>query len=219
MATLLSDAFTGSNGTSLSGRAMSGTPGKSWSVLAGTWTLNGSNQAVYGGSGAPYMVIVSDANAADVVITCDLAVPSATNYLIAIAFRAVDKDNTWFAIIERAGGGTADLKVFDRSSGTDNAGNVSSFSGSVSGTTQTLTITLSGNTINVSCTDPGHADNAVATTTSATRNSATKHGLFAYTDGTYVAGAYDNFLVTGTALGGGGSALAAAAQFYYQAGA
>ena len=199
MATLLSDAFTGTDGTSLSGRAMSGTPGKSWTA-AGTWTIS-SNTAVYGGSGSPYMSLVSNANAADVVLTCDMIIPSAANYLVGVAFRFVDGDNTWFVMIERDSGGTPFLKVFDRTSGTDTPNaNSQNFSGPVSGTTQTLTITTSGNSIDVTCTDVGHPDLTLTTITSSTRNGATKHGLFSYTDGTYAAGAHDNFLVTGTAL-------------------
>ncbi len=39
--------------------------------------------------------------------------------------------------------------------------------------------------------------------TSGTRASSRKHGIQGYANGSYTAGSIDNFLVTGTALGGG----------------
>ncbi len=203
MATLLSDAFTGTDSTALSGRAMSGTPAKSWSAFNGTYTIS-SNKATYASSSGLYSILYADANASDVVITADIGFPSASDYIVGLCFRVVDANNLWFVIGERDGGGSPFLKVFSRDAGTDTPqANSQVFTGTVTGTTQTMTVTLSGNNIDVTCTDPGHADIVLTTITSSVRATARKHGLHGYANGSYVAGSMDTFLVTGTALGGG----------------
>ncbi len=208
MATLLSDAFTGSNGTGLSGHAMSVTTSKSWSEFNGTFSIQ-SNAATYASSSGLYSMLYADADASDVVITANLSFPSASDYIIGVCFRVVDADNIWFVVASRSSGGAVQFAIFDRTSGsetlqgTDGAG-WEHYGGVVSGTTQTFTVTLVGNSITCSTTDQGgHADITLPTVTSSVRASARKHGIQGYANGSYTAGSIDNFLVTGTALGGG----------------
>ncbi len=202
MATLLSDAFTGSNGTALVSRAMSGTPAKSWSEFNGTFTIQ-SNAATYASSSGLYSILYADADASDVVITADLSFPSASDYIIGLCFRVVDANNLWFVVASRSGGGAITATIFDRTSGTETPGSQVTYLGVVSGTTQTFTVTLSGNTIDCTTTDQAHSDLVLATMTSSTRATSRKHGIQGYANGSYTAGSIDNFLVTGTALGGG----------------
>lgn len=199
-ATLLQDTFTGTNGTNLTAHSMN--VGSGWTAQDGTCTIQ-SNAATCTG-GTPYASYVADATTGDGILTVDLVIPSASDIFQAAMFRAVDKDNLWFAGVNRSGSGVSTLVLYNRTSGTDNpVGTFLDFSGTVTGTTQTLTITLSGTSIDVKCTDPGHGDNTLATATSSVRQTATKHGMISYDTAPYTAGSFDNFLFTGTGGGGG----------------
>lgn len=164
--TLISDAFTDTDGTNLSAHSISptNTPATSWSILSGAFDIN-SNRARQTGTGT--IVAVVDAGQADVTISCVLRMLS-TSDSPAIAFRCSDASNFWIATL--VGGATFDLYEYNAATLTQRA--TTPFVHTIN-TNYTLQVVLSGTSITATV-DGGNQ----ITYGSATFNqTATKHGL------------------------------------------
>ena len=195
MAILLSDTFTDTDSTALDDHTMD--VGSGW-VHFGDALTNlpdadnmyiQSAKALTNGSNI-YKVYGADAGQADVVFTVDVTLPNTTNYLAWVSFRVTDRLNWFAAAIERDGGGTPYLQIYEYATGLSARGTPDNMPGATNSTV-TLTVTCNGTSLDV------QASTGESTSYSSSNNlSATYFGLITYVDGTYtVSGQYDNFLV------------------------
>lgn len=196
MATLLQDTFTGTNGTNLTAHTMNVGPG--WTVPSGGYNIQ-SNAALSNGA-AGKQIAFSDASNADTVITLDVAIPAVTAYVAGALVRYADTSNYWACLVEDDTNSNDTqhyiyIYKFQAGSGTVQGG-TSSFISGLRGTTQTLTITLSGNSFTF---DISGSPTSTRTTSNSFGNANTNFGLWNDSTGGYANVSFDNFLVTGGA--------------------
>jgi len=192
VSTLLQDSFTGANGTDLTAHTMNVGPG--WTNLNTPVKIQGNRARPDAASGnGPYS---SDAGNADVTVTLDVVVPASGNMVSGALLRASASTDFWAGYIQSDdNGATARLVISDNQSGVFTPRASQAFAAPPAGTTVTLTVVASGNSITLSA-NTGESCNF----TSSFNNSVTKHGLFSYTDGSYVQVDVDNFLTTDSAI-------------------
>jgi hypothetical protein len=198
LAVIDSDTFTDTNGTDLDAHDTDvGT--QPW-VQLGTCVMGISgNKAVWeltsGWCGATV-----DSSDADVAVEVDIAIPNASDYAYGLFVRFVDGNNYWRVFFYRNSGGTPALNIDENNASTETNRDTDNL-GAVSGTTKNLKVTLSGNTINA------YVDDVLTSTyTSASHNTATKHGLMIYS-GFDTSGTFDNYSVDSDPSGGGAASF------------
>jgi hypothetical protein len=191
MSTLLQCNFTGANGTDLTAYTPDvGAPG---TAVGGTWTIQSNKAAPPNGSAGA--IILWETGASDCVLSCDIAIPSASIYSYVMHFRSVDLNNRWLITLQRDGGGTPHMDITEVTGGVGNVRATTDVTG-LTGTTVTLTLTLNGTSI-----VPALNTGETTSYSSSVRQTVTTHGLGVYTQGGYDPnGTFDNLLVTGLLL-------------------
>lgn len=192
---LLQDNFTAADTTTLDSRAPSPVNkiGGAWSVLVGTWTIS-SNKAICStiSSGA-FNYVVYDTTRPDFSLSVDVTVPASGSFAPGFVLRYVDNTHHYFAIYIKDGG-TSQLQIRQRNGGAVTtvatlnvaavtAGSTIALMASAQG--DTISITLGGDTLSFS---------------SALMDTATKHGLAEYRDGSYGSNKYDGFVMDNLAI-------------------
>jgi len=186
---LLQDSFTGASGASLATHAMDVGPG--WTVLGGgVWTIQ--SNAVRAPSASNSAWVVSESAQSDVVLSVDLLVPNTNAYLGGAALRVADNNNGWFTVIQRDGGGTPYLAIYEVASGTSNKRATVNLPAATTNSTVTLTVTATGSAISAAVS----TGQSVSYTSATSSQTATRHGLFAFTAASYAPMTMENFLVT-----------------------
>ncbi len=193
-ATLLSDTFTGTDGTNLTAHTMNVGPG--WTVSTGTIQIYSNQANGKNGTTAVSSIYVSDAGNANVVISMDCIIPAAFNqdYSVGIIFRWQDSSNYWEAVSEQDGDGIYYLALYDVTAGVATQHGTNQSTGVINNTITPMTVTLSGTSIALAMAS------ATINFTSSLFQTRTKHGLYQYyqVSGLYQIAPGDNFLVTGT---------------------
>lgn len=198
MATLLQDTFTGSNGTDLTAHAMD--VGGGWTALAGQYVIQ-SNKA-RANTAETRMFYTADAGQADFTATLNQDIPSGgVKHSEGFCLRMSDVNTGWVAIVQDTGPGAPAVQIYERSGGVNTLRASTSVSDTgFPGSTVTLTLTASGNTLTfASSHDP---TNSVSYGSASSNNTVTKHGLrhaWLASAGFTPVGDCDNFLVTGAA--------------------
>jgi predicted outer membrane repeat protein len=179
--TLILDNFTDANSTALTSHtiAPTNTPATSWSALELTYEIQ-SNRAQ--NSGGAIASTYCDSAAADGTITSIVRRSGAVD--CALAFRITDANNYWLADLQAAGA----FKLFNKAAGSYNeiATTAVTFTDA---TDYTIKVILNGTSIKAYVNDANEL-----TTTSAVRQTETKHGL--WKAGAGGAGIFDDFTVT-----------------------
>lgn len=196
MTVVLQDAFTDTNSTSLDAHTMD--VGSGWTEHVGAWEIQ--SNAARGPDTTADALASADAGEADVTITVDVNVPNNSTYALGPAGRVVDASNYWVAYAERDGS-TAYLRLVEYTSGAGTIRAEDTFAVNPAGSTITITLALSGTSLTATA-STGETCNY----TSSQHQSATRHGLWSYTDFGLALGSFDNFEVDD---GGGGGALTA----------
>jgi hypothetical protein len=187
MSTLLQCNFTGTDGTDLT--AYTPDVGAAGSAVGGTWTIQGNKASPPNGSAGA--IFLWETNASDCVLSCVIAIPSASIYSYVMHFRSVDLNNRWLITLQRDGGGTPHMDITEVTSGVGNIRATIDVTG-LTGTTVTLTLTLNGTSI-----VPALNTGETTSYSSSVRQTVTTHGLGVYTQGGYDPnGTFDNLLVT-----------------------
>jgi hypothetical protein len=206
MASIATDAFTDTNGTNLNAHTMT-SGGLTWDEVGSCLFDIQSNKAAHDASSVTGNCMATiDASDASVANSVDIAVPNATDYAVGIVTRFSDASNYWFARVVRSGGGTPQTEIYDITAGAYDTSCDTDNTSAISGTTITLGVTTNGDTINL------YIGGVLASTctTASFNNTATKHGIMHYTDGTYVnTSTWDNWSTDsdpGSIGGGGGGA-------------
>lgn len=181
MATLVSSAFTGANGTNLEGFATD--TGQTWDVIDGALKIT-SNQAE-GNSGVNYNVAVVEAGQSDVDVSVALNAAGSGNYM-RVVVRATDASNFIFAMVRNDG----QLYMYRKQAG--------AFTELARTTLATLGLTYADGTIfKVTCSGDAiaayYGATQVMTATQSFNATATKHGISLAFTGARV----DDFLVEG----------------------
>jgi predicted outer membrane repeat protein len=179
--TLILDNFNDANSTALTSHtiAPTNTPATSWSALELTYEIQ-SNRAQ--NSGGAIASTYCDSAAADGTITSIVRRSGAVD--CALAFRITDANNYWLADLQAAGA----FKLFNKAAGSYNeiATTAVTFTDA---TDYTIKVILNGTSIKVYVDDANELS-----TTSAVRQTETKHGL--WKAGAGGAGIFDDFTVT-----------------------
>jgi hypothetical protein len=204
MASIATDAFTDTDGVNLGSHTMT-TGGLSW-VEAGTCLFHvQSNKAAWEAQTGDCMATV-DSSDASVAVEADIAVPNTTDYAYGFVVRFSDASNYWVVRVNRAGGGTPQTEIYDITAGAYDSSCDTDNTGAITGTTITLGASTNSDTINL------YLGGSLASTctTASFNNTATKHGIWLYSDGTYSnTGTWDDFSIDsdpGSIGGGGGGA-------------
>lgn len=189
MATLVADAFTDTNGTSIEDHTPdTDNSGWGWGDLASTWDIQ-SNRLRNTGSVAGWGYVVIQTEQPDVDMEVDIVVPAASNVAIAMLVRLKDQDNFWKVENQT---GTDTLHIYEVVGGTP----TSRDSGAATmdaGNTYTLRVVTSGDTITAYWNGVEIASYASASNF----NGAMVHGLASYTDGTFTSAQFEDLTVTG----------------------
>lgn len=199
MSTLILDQFTDTNGTDLGSHTIgpTNTPSTSWTKRSGSDALTGASTQVMTiqsnacqsnntGGAAQYSL---DAGQADVTISADFNVSSASSgQKCGILFRRQDGNNWWTAQYENSSG---KIYIFEISGGSATQRDVQTPGAS---STFTMTVTLSGNSIDVTIGGGVHA-----TYSSSDFATATQHGLRCDNNLNMT---YDNFTISVADAGG-----------------
>ena len=158
----IEDSFTGANGTNLNGWTpdIANTPGNTWVAALQSWSII-SNRAR--GTNFQPSLLVIETGVADGVITMPAARGSFEN---GIAFRWVDNNNHWRAIISSVSG----FALVEVTSGTETTRTFTSPADIT--TVATITVTLSGNSISADYKSTN------LSYISSQHSSATKHGVY-----------------------------------------
>ncbi len=184
MATLLSDTFTGTDGTLLTAHTMD--VGAGWTNQTITTYKIASNKATFNSGGGGQGETVADAGAADVTITCDHVVGSGGD--AGVVFNDQDTNNYWLLAANTT------WILYKQISGSFTS--VATGGTITAGVSYAVSITTAGDTVTVLI--DGSAPFSAYTAASRPLKTATKVGIrnFAATTNTW-----DNFLVT--SAGGG----------------
>jgi hypothetical protein len=195
LAVIHSDTFTDTNGTSLD--AHSPNTGNGYDEEGSCeWEIQ-SNKAEYL-SGSALCVASTDVADATVAVTADIGVPNDTNYSVGIILRGSDASNYWALSIGRDSGGTPALQLSENNAGVFTLRDSENL-GAVTNTTQTVTLSVTGNDFT------GSIGATQVTYTSSLHNTSTEVGLFTYTGSPYSPdGTWDNLSVDSDPSGGGG---------------
>jgi hypothetical protein len=188
MAVVNADTFTDTNGVDLDTH----TPD-----TGGGWTDTGvceyevqSNRAVQTAASAVCMCSV-DSSDASVAVVVDLVVPNVNDYSFGLAIRLSDAGNAWWVNVARSSGGTPIMELTEWNASANTLRDSDTL-GAISGTTIEFAATATGNTITGYINGTSYSTYASATH----NNTATRHGLFMYSDGTYSnTVAWDDFSV------------------------
>ena len=189
--TIVSDAFTGTNGTSISGRAPSPTTaGSNWVINSGAWTIQG-NQARQSTHGDVNYLLSVDCGVSDGTISADVVIPNTALFSFAagVAFRVVDNNNYCIAALSADGTFT----VYKVETGTPSQIGTQSTGNTITpSSTTSISVVLSGTSI------IAKIDGVTkVSTASVFQSTATKHGLYTYSGSTgFTTQEFDNFLVT-----------------------
>jgi hypothetical protein len=185
MATVLQDDFSDANGTNISGKALD--VGGNWTVLSGTWRVQGGLAEINETSGA-FRKIHADAGAADVTAQVDFAIPAGTG-AGGLILRSTDDINNWW-VYASSFGDTIKLYEYNAGGLTERATAAHDFSAA---TTYEIKAELSGNNIEVFIDDVSKFSYGSASF----QNTATRFGLISYRDDAdFDLVTFDNFLVT-----------------------
>lgn len=199
LAVISSDTFTDTNSTAITAHTMN--TGGGWTEVSTCDVDIQSNKASVISSNGGICNVVTQTSDADVRIVVDVVVPNTGDYSIGIAFRSsssADNNNGWSADITRSSSGTPQLRLVKTVSGSASVPDAQNL-GAVSGTTQTITLDLNGNSISAA------VGAVTASTTDSFNASETLHGLYSYTGSPFSATlAWDNWSVDSTPGGGGG---------------
>jgi hypothetical protein len=194
LAVIASDLFTDTNGTRLNAHTMTA-GGLSWAEESTCEFEVQSNKAVWKTS-VGWCLATIEASDASVSVEADIAVPNATDYAVGLNVRFVDSNNNWRAQIDRRSSGTPELIIVEVTGGGETNRDTDAL-GAVSGTTVNLKVTTSGDVINA------YLDDVLTSTyTSASHNTATKHGLAIYS-GFDTTPTWDAFVLDSDPGGGG----------------
>lgn len=174
--TLLSDAFTGADGTNLSGRALD-VGGVNWTVGSGAWDINGNRARRHTANAEAH--IWADAGRSNVTVSATLNRGGSASG-IGILLRMQDDTNGWLADL---GGG--ELAIYEINAAVFTKRASSSYSND-NGTDHVLVAAANGTGISANA-NGGHAINYTSTFQQAT----TKHGMKAFAIGAKL----DAFLV------------------------
>jgi hypothetical protein len=181
------DTFTAADTTNLHGRSPAPINKNSvtWAVTVGGLRIM-SNRASITAIDAGNQCAIIDSGTADIVMTVDVVAPDVTGKSLAaeIYFRYQDTTHFWYVVINATTVLLNEVSV----SGAERA---SGAHGVTHPSTNTATITLSGNNINIKY---GTANLSYS---SASYNAATKHGIGAYYPSavTYVFADFDNLRI------------------------
>lgn len=189
LTTLLSDTFTDTTGTRLNAHTMD--VGAGWTENSGTWTITANTAHETTTKNA---IASAEASNANVTMSLSTVLPNVASYVTGGVVRVTDGNNAWLVISERDSLGTPYIAIVERNAGTNTTRASVNLGGSPLGSTVTLTTVTNGNTITLTANTGENCSYASASF----NNTATKHGLFSYTDaaGGYVGSTIDNFLVT-----------------------
>ncbi len=194
----VSDTYTDTNGTLIT----SHTPNVDVSGAGWQNDLNApqfviqSNKIVMATAFGSQIYTTVDSQHADITLTTDITVPGASTYIQGVLFRFTDTSNYWQTFL-RYDGGSPYIQMVAVCGGSAVVNDSSTTISLAGGATTTLTITTSGNTVTAAVTGGEHGS-----WTNSCQNTATRVGITGYTDGSYAAGTWDNFLVTHTSGGG-----------------
>jgi hypothetical protein len=189
LAVINSDTFTGTNGDDLeSGHSPD---------VGGGWTDGGvcdfkiqSNRATQTSATSICMTTVESSDAS-VAVVVDLVVPAANDYSFGLTVRHSDNGNAWWVNVSRASGGTPIMELTEWNTSANTLRDSDTL-GAISGTTIEFAATATGNTITGYVNGTSYSTYASATY----NNTATRHGLFMYSDGTYTNNvSWDDFSV------------------------
>lgn len=175
-----SDSFTGSNGTTLSGRALD--VGGTWTVVSGTWEIQSGRAKCVAHSGANNL-IYTDVGYADTVITCDLWNNTSPYWRLMANY--VDASNYWLCLSQ-----TGATEIYEVTGGGFTLRASGSTSSLATNTTYPCTLETAGNTIKWTI------DGVLVSYTSGgsrAHKTSTKHGLIGYYSGN---GQYDNWVAS-----------------------
>jgi hypothetical protein len=183
-----SDDFSDANGTDLDGKS---------GDVGGAWTDGGtcefevqSGRAVWQLTSGVCMTTVESSDAS-VAVVVDMIVPNLDNYSFGLAVRYSDNSNAWWVNVSRTAGGTPIMELTEWNAAANTLRDSDTL-GAISGTTIEFAATATGNTITGYVNGTSYSTYASATH----NNTATKHGLFMYSDGTYSnTVAWDDFSV------------------------
>lgn len=175
---LIHDDFTGTAGTTMAGRTPDtvNTPGNTWTVANGTWTVDGSGNAEGNGAGsAPWNAVWIDSGVADcTVITVGTMGASASTMTGGLFVRVVDLANTWIVTMTKS---DPELRIVERNGGTETT---QASDGTVTintGDQLALWVTLSGTSITATMTNLTTGLGATTSYSSTFNQTATIHGL------------------------------------------
>lgn len=166
---LVCDTFTAADGTGLGAHTMD--VGAGWTELNGRWEIQSGRAASLGAPpGVPHWVALAEAGAADVEVR--VVVRPAGDSNCGIVVRASDADNFWSVELLVLSPGTAELRLYERNSGTWVLRAVAFDVAAAPDRDSTLTVTAVGTTIT------GRAGDREVTYDAAAHNrTATQHGL------------------------------------------
>lgn len=168
MTDIISDTFTGANGTSLTVHAPDvNTPGNSWVNGVGTWTIQTNKAGNTAGVNNQSALI--DANCADCDVSADVTLVAGSTRLGVIG-RWIDASNFWQLILTVAG---AQIQLIERNAAT-NTVRASAAITVADGETHNVKLSLSGTTL----TGTMDGANTVSYTSSSFQTSTT-HGIHA----------------------------------------
>jgi hypothetical protein len=186
---VLHDTFTDTNGVHLHDHTMN--VGAGWT--AGTDFVISGNKLVNTGTGGVVLRSIAESGKADVDVSAVINMGTSLMYTVMLYLRYVDSSHWWELLLERDGAAPY-VKLFYN----DGAGRIGvGLEVPVTqhdNTEYTLRITAKGNVINCYWSDPAYPG-VLRTTTDALFNTATKVGIGAYADASYVFLTTDDFIV------------------------
>lgn len=191
MATLLSDSFTGANGTNLTAHAMN--VGGGWSAAQGVIQIQSNKTDGSAGTSGTSSFYYADAGVTDGVMTCDITIPS-NNFASILTLRGTAYSDVWLFDVEDDSVGTQNFcGIYERTANVQTQRAFSNIT-SLAGTTTAMTVTATGNVLTLVM------GTANINYTSSVRNTDTHWGIVSFfTTGVYPSVPQDNFLVTGGA--------------------
>lgn len=191
MATLVSDTFTGTNGTSNEGRAPdTDNSGWGWGEIVGTWQIQSNALKATAGSGN--LITVIQTEQASVDISVEVTAPAASSCIAAVILRFQNTNNYWRVQNRTADSGANTVQIWEVTGGTSTL-RASGAATMNAGTTYTLRVVSSGNTITAYWDGAEKASYGSATS----HNTRMVHGFYTFVGSGYVSASFDNLTITG----------------------
>lgn len=189
--TLVSDTFTGANGTSNEGRTPdTDNSGWGWGEINGTWQIQSNALKATAGSGN--LITVIQTEQADVDISVEVTAPAASSCIAAVILRFQNSNNYWRVQNRTADSGVNTVQISEITGGTVTL-RASGAATMNAGTTYTLRVVSSGNTITAFWDGDQKASYGSATS----HNSRMVHGVYTFIGSGYVSASFDNLTITG----------------------